>query len=105
LKVCPGSGWGRLFSGGIMKNETRAERHAQRVVDDVLHERDYQRSRWSIEEDVLHSHCEWIAILTTWLGKAGISARTGDDSTLRKRLVQVAAISMAAVEALDRSKS
>ena len=80
------------------------ERMSQRVVDDVLQERDYQRGRWSVEDDVLHSDCEWVTILITWLGKAGSAARSGDKSTLRKRLVQVAAISMAAVEALDRAR-
>jgi hypothetical protein len=80
------------------------ERIAQRVVDDVLKERDYQRGRWSIEDDVLHSDCEWITILAQWLGKAGSAARGGDRVALRKRLVQEAAICMAAVEALDRSK-
>ena len=74
----------------------------QKVQDDVLKERDYQRGRWSVEHDVLHSHCEWVSILVTWLGKAASSAIGGDASTFRKRLVQVAAISMAAIEAIDR---
>ena len=85
-----------------MAEEPESGRRAQRVVDDVLQERDYQRGRWSIEDDVLHSHCEWITILTQWLGKAGSSARGGDAPAFRKRLVQVAAICMAAIEALDR---
>lgn len=75
---------------------------ARRVLDDVLKERDHQRKRWSVEEDVLHSHCEWVTIVATWLGKAGSAARGGDTFTLRKRLVQVAAICMAAIEALDK---
>jgi hypothetical protein len=83
-------------------SEEKSVRVSQKVVDDVLQERGYQRGRWSIDEDVLHSDCEWITILTTWLGKAGSSARGGDRSTFRKRLVQIAAISMAAIEALDR---
>jgi len=84
-----------------IKGESSAIR-AQRVLNDVLKERDHQRGRWSIEDDVLHSHCEWTNILTTWLGKACHSARHGDTPAFRKRLVQVAAICMAAIEALDR---
>ena len=85
-------------------SEERTERISQRVVDDVLQERSYQRGRWSIETDVLHSDCEWITILSTWLGKAASVARGGDRPTLRKRLVQIAAICMAAIEALDRAR-
>lgn len=84
-----------------MQRESSGTR-ARRVLDDVLKERDYQRGRWSIEHDVLHSHCEWITIVATWLGKAGVSARSGDTKGFRKRLVQVAAICMSAAEALDR---
>jgi len=85
-------------------SEEKTERISQRVVDDVMNERQYQRGRWSIEHDVLHSDCEWISILATWLGKSASAAVGGDKSTLRKRLVQVAAISMAAIEALDRAR-
>lgn len=85
----------------MLKGEASAAR-AQRVLSDVLEERDHQRGRWSVDDDVLHSHCEWTTILTTWLGKAGHSARHGDTAAFRKRLVQVAAICMAAIETLDR---
>ena len=79
-----------------------SEVRARTVLDDVIKERDYQRKRWSTEHDVLHSHYEWIAIVSTWLGKSASSALGGDPIGLRKRLIQVAAICIAAVETLDR---
>lgn len=82
------------------REETAAQ--ARQVLEDVLKERDYQRGRWDTEHDVLHSHFEWVSILTTWLGKAASSALGGDRAGLRKRLVQVTAIGLAAIEALDR---
>jgi len=75
---------------------------ARTVLDDVIKERDYQRKRWSTEHDVLHSHFEWVSIISTWLGKAASAALGSDTGTFRKRLVQIAAISIAAIEALDR---
>lgn len=85
-------------------SEEKTMRIAQKVVDDVLNERGYQRGRWSVEHDVLHSQCEWVTILSTWVGKAASVALGGDKSALRKRLVQVAAICMAAIESLDRER-
>lgn len=83
-------------------DERREDEVARKVLDDVLHERGYQRNRWGTGHDVLHSHFEWVTILTTWLGKAASSAIGGDRVGLRKRLVQVAAICLASIEAIDQ---
>ena len=85
-----------------MNEERRCDAAARRVLVAVLDERDHQRNRWSPEQDVLHSHFEWITVLSGWLGKAATCAIGGDAAGLRKRLVQVTAIGLAAIEAIDR---
>jgi hypothetical protein len=84
-------------------DERRKTRLQRRVLDDVLRERDYQRGRWGTDHDTLHSKFEWVSIMVTWLGKAASSAIGGDSNGFRKRMVQVSAISLAAIESVDRN--
>lgn len=79
------------------------------AIDEIIHERHYQNARWGTDHDCAHTMQDWISILTVWLGKAASQAppyTVADDKSnraaFRKRLVQLAAISVAAIEALDQ---
>ena len=79
------------------------------VLDRILKEREYQRSRWGDDHDLGHSKEDWLIILTTYLGKAASDShpyRSKDDpeslKAVKKRLIQTAAICMAALEALEK---
>ena len=80
------------------------------ILDAVLQEREYQRGRWGTPHDQQHSENDWVTILTVWLGKAASelpSFRMRDDpggkKAFRKRLVQLTAIGMAALEATEET--
>jgi hypothetical protein len=87
--------------------EERREPESARMraaINEVIYERNYQVERWGTDHDKKHSPQDWATILTVWIGKA--ASRTppyaaSDNEEFRKRLVQIAAICVAAMEALE----
>lgn len=80
-----------------------------RVANEVVVERIRQREAesWSEDHDDLHTVNDWVALIVRYSGRAMDAAEMADVSMLyrpvyRRRLVQVAAIAVAAVESLDR---
>ena len=74
----------------------------ERVLHDVVLERAYQGSRYSTEHDRTVPPLAWAAILTKHLGRAASEAVTnGATGALRHHLIRVAAVCVAAVEAMD----
>ena len=79
------------------------------AINEIIHERNFQMARWGTDHDKAHTLQDWSVILTVWLGKATSHAppytdqrdATKDIQAFRKRLVQLAAICVAAIEALD----
>ena len=83
-----------------MEHELTAER--ERVLQDVMLERDYQESRYSREHDRNVPVTVWAAILAKHLGRAAGEAVThGASGALRHHVIRVAAVCVAAVEAMD----
>ena len=83
----------------------------QRIaLNAVLKERDKQRAQWGAEHDKTHDVTDWHTILSVFLGKLGYETplyqQTGfDKEKAKKRLVQISAIALAAVEALTEPAS
>lgn len=75
-----------------------------RVLLEFARERERQRVQegYAPEHDDQHDATHWIALVATWLGRAGDAALEGDVGRYRRRLVQVGALALAAVETLDR---
>lgn len=72
------------------------------MIDDVLSERNRQDAKWGgIEHDITHSPNDWAAYVVRHLGRATIGAEIQDGREYRKRLVEVAALAVAAIEAYD----
>lgn len=90
------------------EDHRQTESFRQRAaLEDVLRERLYQKDRWGTPHDTKHSAEDWVTILTVWLGKTASelpSYRLHDDpegrKAFRKRLVQLTAIGLAALEAI-----
>ena len=78
--------------------ETRAK-----ALADVETERARQDAYWGgpVHDDN-HSATEWCLILNARLGKASEAAIDRDFPEARRRLIQIAAVAVAAVESLDR---
>ena len=82
--------------------------HRRKAVQAVLEERDYQTKRWTLEHDRKHSSQDWASIMAVYVGKVASTTYPYDytDSpqgkeSFRKRTTQLAAICLAALEAID----
>lgn len=78
----------------------------ERVLHDVLAEREYQRQKWGGDHDQQFTPNDWASILMVWMGKLASEIppyKEHSDPLSReayqKRLTQIAAICMAAKEA------
>jgi hypothetical protein len=76
----------------------------QRILSEVREERTRQQEElgYALDHDAGHNPADWVALLARYVGRAGDGGDVGDALAYRRRLVQVAAIAVAAVESLDR---
>ncbi len=84
--------------------ERRVENKRRAALDEILEERTYQTQRWGVDETD-KTPADWLAIIVVSLGKAAqelpIYGRKGYiKERFKKRLIQIAAICMAAIEQL-----
>jgi hypothetical protein len=76
------------------------------VLGEVMAERRAQDSEWGgPAHDDAHSEDKWVALLVRHLGLAvNDGGEAADLARYRRQMVRVAALAVAAVEALDRRK-
>lgn len=73
------------------------------VIDEVAVERDRQDQKWGgSEHDDLHGVAEFVQFIMDYAGWARQMASAGSPDKARRRLIQVAALAVAAVESIDR---
>lgn len=82
--------------------------------DSILKEIVAERERQLVdvagaEADIQRPATDWVGVLSIWLGKAGqetelYRGRSFSRTMFRSRLVQIAAICVAAIEALDERR-
>lgn len=66
-------------------------------------EREHQIERWGDpSHDDQHEPLDWTDIIETYNLKAYHDAADGDDDEFRRRMVQIAALAVAAIESHDR---
>lgn len=76
----------------------------ENVLNEVRQERMEQiRKGWTPDHDDAHDPWDFENLISGYMTKAIAAADEGDRSAVRERFVQVAALAVAAVEALDRS--
>lgn len=75
----------------------------RRAVDAVLKERDYQTKKWGEHHDEGHSMEAWAVIMSVYSGKVARTTEIfkNDEAAFVKRVTQLAAICLAALEATD----
>ncbi len=74
----------------------------QQVIRDVEDERSHQEERWGVVNDDCNTLDDWLSYVKTFSRRA---ARENSNSPAqRKRLVQVAALAVAAIESFDRNR-
>jgi len=80
-----------------------AEVHQHTVFDDVANERERQDEKWGgpkhDDDHSTHDFCRWIKNYAGW---ADQMADGGSYDKSRRRLIQVAALAVAAIESIDR---
>lgn len=75
----------------------------QAVLDEVAVERDRQDAKWGgSEHDDCHSTTDFVQFIVDYAGWARQMASMGSHDKARRRLIQVAALAVAAVESIDR---
>lgn len=90
-----------------MEDERRTNPLQRDILQAIVEEREKQRHIVATaEEDRLKPPGDWIGTLTIWLGKAAQETplsrgRAYSPGMFRKRLIQIAAICLAALEATD----
>ena len=82
--------------------------NSRKAVQAVLTERDYQMQRWSSEHDKKHSTQDWASIMAVYTGKVVSTTYPYDHTdspqgkeSFKKRVTQLAAICLAALEAVE----
>lgn len=84
-------------------------RDTENILDDIAQERIQQDRKWGIQN---HSPMTWIGILAEEFGEAAKEVNeftfrdksSGRKAMLRKELIQTAAVAVAMIECLDRSR-
>lgn len=73
------------------------------IIEEVIEERKHQDEKWggSVHDD-LHSGSQFINLIKSYVEKAIAAGRYNRKQKMRKRLVQVAALVIAAIESFDR---
>jgi hypothetical protein len=80
------------------------EKDSPAVLDEVQAERQRQDEKWGgPEHDSEHEMDEWLNLLNARRGLALHARYHGDSADYRRRLIQIAALAVAAVEAFDRA--
>lgn len=80
--------------------------NASTILNEILAEREQQKKQGfdAAHDDALRAH-QWEARIVRYVARATILQRAGSPALARRRLVQVAALALAAVEALDRAEA
>ncbi|MBK5230230.1 MAG: hypothetical protein JJE27_03555 [Thermoleophilia bacterium] len=74
------------------------------VLADVAAERSRQDAKWGgAEHDDKHSTADFVQLIEDYAGWARVMAGMRSDGKARERLIQVAALAVAAVERIDRA--
>ena len=77
------------------------------VLDEVRHERERQDGKWGgpANDDAHKQPTDWVLDIEAYVTWACQMHRMGDQGKYRRRMMQVAALAVAACESYDRSKT
>jgi hypothetical protein len=80
---------------------------SNRVIDEVIAERVRQATRWTPEHDDLHTIYDWCLLIERRTWSLGGNESYPDERGIayaRRQLIEIAAIAVAAIGALDRRR-
>lgn len=74
-----------------------------KVYQDIIKEREHQIERWGDpSHDDQHTVGDWAAIIDSYVVRLDNAKYDPDRSEVRRRLVQIGALAVAAIESFDR---
>jgi len=84
-----------------MKSDT------QRILTEILSERDRQREKWGgdFEDDIRKDPIDWASDIQAYATWAKQMMRMRSHEKYRKRMMQIAALAVAACESFDRQET
>lgn len=75
----------------------------QQILEEVYQERERQNKKWGgASHDDAHTIQEFVQLIRDYAGWARVMGVMNSPDKARRRLVQVAALAVAAVESIDR---
>lgn len=79
--------------------------HTEKILGEVLEERERQDRKWGgPNHDDQHDTATFVQLIEDYAGWARVMAGMDSHDKARQRLIQVAALAVASVEAIDRRK-
>ena len=77
----------------------------EEVLEEIRREQYRQAVRWGgLAHDVQHGHRDWTAFIVRMLGQAEVAAEGDHPADYRRRMVQVAALAISAVESTEAAR-
>lgn len=77
--------------------------HTEKILGEVLEERERQDRKWGgPNHDDQHDTATFVQLIEDYAGWARVMAGMSSHDKARQRLIQVAALAVAGVEAIDR---
>lgn len=83
-------------------DEDEAELRTIDIYQEIVLERQYQDDLWGTKNDDKNNEEDWVSYITEYA--SGLSERTKNKG-FRERLIKVAALAVAALEAIDRKEN
>jgi len=74
------------------------------ILDEIRCEREHQDKLSYEFKDDTHSMNDWVAFVVKYLGPSLNGGKGAEDKMFRYQMIKVAAIAVAAVQAIDRKK-
>lgn len=90
----------------IFDKQSKVELQQSNVLDEVKQERERQDKKWGGKtHDDQHTTSEFVQLIEDYAGWARVMAGMDSSDKSRRRLIQVAALAVAAVESIDRTEN
>ena len=106
-KLRPGAGYtGQDVTAFALGVEWAMAKPISTVLQEVQHERERQDDKWGgpTEDDARKQPTDWVLDIEAYVTWACQMHRMGDQGKYRRRMMQVAALAVAACESYDRLK-
>lgn len=101
-QVAAGVDMQQFFEGAPALLEVLMNQATSQVLNEVAAEREYQNKRWGTSFDDTNTPSQWMGYVSAYGARNLVGASAVDLEKFRVDMIKVAALAVAAVEAIDR---